>query len=121
MWLASYGKDPIIGAEEDPASGDRRGGDEATGQLVLRENLHLTSGLQHQRVAGLTDEIDLSVSRYRRRHVDARNALPPDALSGGSVHGADDPLIGRHVDQAVVVNDRRDVWPRRRLSPHDVG
>ena len=75
------------------------------------------AGLDHDRVAVLADEVDVPAAGDRRRREHALDALLPDALARGRVDGRQHADVVRHVDDAVVVEQRRDIRRARRDAP----
>ena len=67
------------------------------------------SGRQHDRLAVFAQQIDFAVGGNGRRGEHAARALLPHALPGARVDRAQHADIARHVEQAVVVHERRDV------------
>src|SRR5687768_3856729 len=64
--LPAHGEEGAIRAEEDPPAGDRRRRQEALAEVVGRQHLRRAARLEHERLAGFADEVDLAVAGDRR-------------------------------------------------------
>src|SRR5436190_23700402 len=67
----------LIGAQKNPAAGNRRGRQRSLGQDIFVQNLQLTSGLEHKSLAAFVDQVDLTVGRDRRCRKDTSEAFLP--------------------------------------------
>ena len=75
---------------------------------------------QHDRLAILAQHVDLSVGGNRRGREDTAGSLLPHALAGARVDGAQHADVARHVEQPVVVHERRHVGRAGIGTPHHV-
>src|SRR5688572_5908354 len=108
----------VVGANEHSPAGDRRGSEHTRIEFVSREDIGRASGRKHDGLAVFREEVDLTVACNRGSAVDASDTFLPDALPGLRIDNGSNADVTDHVNQPVVLHERRNVRRTGRDLPN---
>src|SRR5207249_3650544 len=115
--LLSYRVQHVVGSNEQPASRNRWRSQLPVVEFVLCKNARGAAGGKNDGFTTLAEEVDPAITGKRRSTVDASDTLLPDAFSGLRVRCRRDADVAHHIDQPVVIDQRRNVRSARLHFP----
>ena len=116
----AHGEQASVAAQEDATVRDGGRGDEAHAEIVAGQDLGGSSGLDHDGLACLADEIHLAIGRDRGGKEHAVESRLPDALACFHVGARQHADIVGQIQQPLVGDHRRDVGSAAGRAPDDM-
>src|SRR5688572_20642204 len=104
--LFAYRVKTIVGAQKHLAAASGRRCHEVAVQFVASDHFERAAGLDHDRLAALTHEVDLAVAGNRRCAEGATYTLLPQTLAVAGINRGQNPVVGAHVDHALIMHKR---------------
>ena len=98
-----------VSSQENVSIRNRWGCQHPLQYIVFRYDLQLPAGLEYKRLAALFAEIDLARRGDRRRTEHTSEPMLPQRLARLRINGCSDPPLRRHVDDAPIDQQRRNI------------